>query len=114
MLYQTLGQPFVFLIIFAAGFIAGGFFDLSALLSFLSGKDKYSKNIFDFFAVVISFALLYFANLIFNYGLFRFYVLFLFLIALAFERFLSKLWTKAIQKCYNKHKNYGNKEKKHS
>ena len=103
MLYPTLIQPLVILMVFLAGLFSGLVFNLSKILAFLSGNDKYSKNIFDFLAMIFSFTVLFFVNLKFNYGQFRLYVLGVFLLSLIFEQFLSRaLWTKAISKCYNK------------
>ena len=103
MLYPTTNQPMVLLVIFCVSIISGLVFDLAHILTFLSGNDKNSKHIFDFLATIISFTLLFFTNLEFNYGQFRIYVLIIFLIFFAFERFLSKLlWTKVLSSCYNK------------
>ena len=103
MLYPTLLQPLVILMVFFTGLFSGVVFNLSKVLAFLSGSDKVSKGIFDFIATISSFAVLYFVNLKFNYGQFRLYVLVVFVLSLIFEQFLSQvLWTKAISKCYNK------------
>ena len=103
MLYPTLVQPLVVLMVFFAGLFSGLIFNMAKILTFLSGGDKYSKGIFDFLATISSFAVLFFVNLKFNYGQFRLYVLGVFLLSLIFEQFLSRvLWTKALSKCYNK------------
>ena len=113
MLYPTLSQPLVFLVIFLTGIAGGVIFDVFKTLTFLSGNDKYSKILFDFLATIFSFALLYIVNLNVNYGQFRIYVLLTFLLALYLERLLSKfLWTKCIKRCYNRIKEKKNARKK--
>ena len=89
------------LIIFLAGMTSGLFFDVARILSTLAG-DVWAKHILDFFATILSFAILYFSNLIFNLGQFRIYVLAVFLLSFALERFFSKiLWTKLLSKWYS-------------
>ena len=102
MLYPTLNQPLNLLIIFATGFFCGILFDMSRILTMLSGKDKYSAHIFDFIASIASFCILFYTNLQINYGEFRLYILGVFAISFALERFLSKkLWTKLLSKWYS-------------
>ena len=101
MLYSTLNQPLVFLIIFLIGFASGFVFDAARILTTLSGGDRWSKHIFDFVATIICFVFLYFANLLANLGQFRLYILGVFLTSFALERFFSKiLWTKLLSKWY--------------
>ena len=105
MLYPTLNQPVIFIVIFAVGLSSGLLFDIARILTYLSGNDKYSKGLFDFLAVIFSFGILFYSNLAVNYGQFRVYVVITFLLALFFERLLSKiLWTKCIKRCYNNFK----------
>ena len=102
MLYPTLNQPLVLLMVVGAGLFCGLLFDVARILSLLSGNDKASVHIFDFLATVLSFCILFFVNLKFNYGQFRAYVLFVFVLGFAFQRFLSqKLWTKLLAKWYS-------------
>ena len=102
MLYPTANQSLMIFLVFISGVISGVLFDLAKMLTFLSGKDKASKNIFEFFATILSFAILFTINLKFNYGQFRLYVIAIFLASLFVEQFLFKvLWTKVIKKCYN-------------
>lgn len=113
MLYPTLSQPLVFLVVFASGLAGGVIFDIFRCLTFLSGNDKYSKILFDFLSVIFSFALLFIVNLRINYGQFRVYVVLSFLIALYLERLFSKfLWTKCIKRCYNRFKEKRNAKRK--
>ncbi|MBO5394865.1 MAG: spore cortex biosynthesis protein YabQ [Clostridia bacterium] len=102
MLYPTLNQPLIIVMMLLAGFACGIVFDVCRILTLLSGNDKVSKHIFDFIATLISCAVLYLNNLHFNYGRFRLYVIALFLISFALERKLvQKLWTKLLQKWYS-------------
>ena len=103
MLYPTLSQPFVALMIMCCGLLCGMIFDVSNIIVYLSGGDKLSKNIFDFISIIICSFLLFLFNLIFNYGQFRIFILIIFLIFFYIERFFSKvLWTKLFKRCYNK------------
>lgn len=102
MLYPTINQPIVFIVIFSVGLASGLLFDFAHILTYLSGNDKYSKGLFDFLAIIFSFGILFYSNLAVNYGQFRFYVLLTFLFAMFIERVISKiLWTKCIKRCYN-------------
>lgn len=102
MLYPTLNQPLVVLIIFIVGLASGLIFDVARILTTISGE-KWSKHIFDFVATILAFLVLYFTNLSINLGQFRIYVLGIFLISFALERFISKiLWTKLLLKWYTK------------
>ena len=113
MLYPTANQPIIIILVVLTGLVSGLFFDISKALCFLSGNDKVSKEIFNFFAVILSSTTLYFVNLKFNYGQFRFYVVMVFFASLSFERFLSKvLWTKVFAKCYNSIRKKWKKKKK--
>ena len=101
MLYPTLNQPLLLFIFFIVGILSGLVFDIARLLTSLSGGDKWSRHIFDFFAVVVSFAVLFFANLSFNLGQFRIYIFVVYLLSFALQRFISKiLWTKLLSKWY--------------
>ena len=101
MLYPTLNQPLVLLIIFLVGLAGGLVFDVAKILTTLSGNDKWSGHVFDFVATIVCFVMLFFANLSVNYGQFRIYVLIVFLVSFALERLFSKiLWTKLLTKWY--------------
>lgn len=101
MLYPTLNQPLVLLIIFLVGLFCGLIFDIARILTTISGGDRWSRNIFDFVAVVFSFGVLFFANLYVNLGQFRIYVIIVFLISFGLQRLFSKiLWTKLLSKWY--------------
>ncbi len=101
MLYPTVNQPLILLALLAGGLVGGLIFDFFKILATLSGGDKYSCHLFDFLAGIFTFVLLYLINLWLNYGQFRVYVVAVFLVSFAFERFLSKfLWTKLLEKWY--------------
>lgn len=102
MLYPTLNQPLMFLLLVVVGFIGGVIFDIFNIITTMLGNDKYSHHFFNFLAVLVSFALLFIVNLKFNYGQFRLYVIAIFLAGFFLERVISKfLWTKLIKKCYS-------------
>ena len=119
MLYPTQNQPLIILVLILGGVLSGIFFDLSRILTSLSGNDKLSRHLFDFIATIISFLNMFFLNLWFNYGQFRIYVPLMFLAGLIVERIFSKfLWTKLIKTWYSnimRRKGKGEKSKnKHS
>lgn len=102
MLYPTLNQPLVIIMMLIAGFASGIVFDVCRILTTLSGNDRLSKHLFDFIATILSFAILFLNNLHFNYGQFRVYVVAIFLLSFWIERKLvQKLWTKLLQKWYS-------------
>ncbi len=102
MLYPTLNQPLMFLLLIITGFVCGVIFDLFNIIVSLLGNDKYSRHFFSFLSVLFSFAILFIVNLKFNYGQFRLYIIAITLISFFLERLISKfLWTKLIKKCYS-------------
>ncbi len=113
MLYETLSQPLVILYIFLIGVASGLLFDLVNLLLCFCNKNKILKQILTFIAVVCSAIILYFTNLTVNFGRFRIYIIFIYLISFALERFIiGNFWTKWINSCYtrSKRKQSGEKE----
>ena len=102
MLYPTLNQPLMLGLMLVIGLVSGLVFDGSKVLKILTQKDKMAGHLFDFLAVLFSFAILYVTNLKYNYGQFRAYVLLVFLAGLILERGISLfLWTKVGKKCYS-------------
>lgn len=102
MLYPTLNQPFVVFVLIISGALSALTIEILSILSFLSGKDKFTKNLFDFFKSIIFFAIVFFTNLIYNFGQFRIYVILVYFASFVLFQFLLKLlWTKCIKKCYN-------------
>ena len=103
MLYESLSQPLIILCVFAVGIAAGMIFDVGKFVNYFFSRNKVSKQILLAICTVASALLLYFVNLKVNFGRFRFYILVLFTLALIVERFtIGKLWTKLLEKCYNK------------
>ena len=101
MLFPTLNQPLVLLFIFMAGLLSGLIFDFAKILTYICSKDKFSKHIFEFFATIFSFGLVFLLNLKFNLGQFRIYILAVFFASFALEKIFSKfLWTKFLLKWY--------------
>ena len=89
MLYPTLNQPIVMLVMFFVGFASGFLFDFAFLLK-KSLKDLKATNIFfDFLACIFSFVIFFVTNLYINYGQFRIYVVVIFIIACLLQRVLS-------------------------
>lgn len=89
MLYPTLIQPIVMLVMFFVGFASGFLFDFAFLLK-KSLKDLKATNIFfDFLACIFSFVIFFVTNLYINYGQFRIYVVVIFIIACLLQRVLS-------------------------
>ena len=108
MLYETLAQPKVFLVLFAFGFLSGLIFDFLKLLNYFFDNNKISRQIFTFLGVVLSFLIFVETNLWFNYGDIRFFAFFSFFLALILQRAtLGKLLAKFMDKCYNFLKNLG-------
>ncbi len=103
MLYPTFNQTLLLLVVAAAGLISGLLFDLANFLIVPFKNKTAIKQVLYFFAILLSFGGLFFVNLIFNLGQFRIFVLIEFVFFLLLERFtLGILWTKAVEKCYNK------------
>lgn len=89
MLYPTLNQPIVMLVMFFVGFASGFLFDFAFLLK-KSLKDLKATNIFfDFLACIFSFVIFFVTNLYINYGQFRIYVVVVFIFACLLQRVLS-------------------------
>lgn len=89
MLYPTLNQPIVMLVIFFAGFTSGFLFDFALLLKKGLNNIKLVNVFFDFLACIFSFVIYFVTNLYINYGQFRIYVVILFIVACILQRVLS-------------------------
>ena len=102
MLYPTLNQPLMIVILIAAGFVGGLIFDLVKICSLLCCKSKIVKHCLDFSATILIFAFIFWMHLKYNYGQFRFYVILLFFVSFSIEKIFAKfLWTKLLQKWYS-------------
>ena len=104
MLYPTLNQPLVMLVMLFVGFASGFLFDFAFLLK-KSLKDLKATNIFfDFLACIFSFVIFFVTNLYINYGQFRIYVVVVFIIACLLQRVLSNQILKFFKKILTKTK----------
>lgn len=102
MLYPSLDQPIVFVILFCAGIIGGILCLLCQICVKKVKKYKFLCQICYFFTILaITFIYTVF-NLIANYGQFRVYTILSFCLGMiVFNFFTKKLWTKLKNKCYN-------------
>ena len=99
MLYPTLNQPYVFIIIFLTGLASGLLFDLANFLSLLFNNNKIIKQLFYFLSTISTGFLLFAVNLVTNFGQFRIFILLSFIFALTIERFtLGHLINKFLDK----------------
>ena len=117
MLYETLSQPQIVLFVVLFGFLSGIIFDLQKLFK-KSIKNRFFDFFSSFFCVFLTILIYFFVNLKLNYGEFRFYILLMFFLSLAFERlFIGNLLENLLRKWYNKltekiKKGYENKIRK--
>ena len=115
MLYETLSQPLIFLIMTISGFMSGFLFDIKDIfLHFIKRKNIISQILL-FFAVFFTFFEYFLTNLWTNFGELRFFTIFAFSIAFFIQRFLSKNFlAKPFLMCYNKlkEKYHGRKKRK--
>lgn len=102
MLYETLFQPKVFLILLIIGFFTGFIFDLTALTNYFFNKNKISKQILLFLSAILSFVIFTESNLLINYGDIRFFPFLAFFGALFLQRLtFGKFLAKFMERCYN-------------
>ncbi len=100
-LFETLAQPTIIFYVALSGFLSGLCFDVAYIITFLCNQNKIVKNIFEFFATVCSFFVLFVVNQILLYGQFRLYVLLFFVAFLILEQYtLGKLIAKTRNWCY--------------
>lgn len=103
LLYESISQPLNFLYILLIGFASGLIFDFFKYLNFLCNKNTITEKIFDFLSVAICGVVFFLAELHLNYGEFRFYLLFGFIVGILLERFSLGLFiAKICSYCYNK------------
>lgn len=114
MLYESLSQGTIFVLMSIGGFSSGFIIDLCNFLSTLFKNTKIFKQIFLFFAFFCVFFVAYILNLKINYGQLRNFSLISFILAFSIQRFLSlNFLAKFINRCYNKQKeNFDAKRKK--
>ena len=105
MLYETLSQPFILLILSAIGIFCGIIFDFKNILIYFFKKNKIISQILLFFSILLIFFIFYFTNLIINFGEIRFFSIYIFCLAFAIERFfVNNFLANNVAKCYNKFK----------
>jgi hypothetical protein len=118
LLYETLSQPLIFLIVLCAGLGSGLVFDIRNYISFLCAKNKIIDVVLDILSILIVCFVLFLINLKINFGQFRFYIPVAFFIGLIIERYTLGLFVaKICSWCYNKFRNlisklYGKRAKK--
>lgn len=113
MLFEALSQPMIFFWLSFGGFFAGFLFDIKNILNFSFKKNKIIDQILLFFSVFGTLFLCFFLNLIFNYGQFRFFSIFAFILSFSLQRFISANFVaNPIIKCYNKIKARRNERKR--
>ena len=102
MLYETLFQPKIFLILFLIGFVCGFLLDFASLMHYFTGKNKAFKEIFASVAIILSFIIFDQTNLLVNYGDLRFFPFLAFWGAFVLQRLtIGKILAKFMEKCYN-------------
>ncbi len=105
MLYEVLSQPITILSLLLTGMACGILFDAAHLILAFCNKNKVLRQILYFICTILSAFFVFYINLIVNYGRFRIYVLLVFSIGFALQKFtLGKLFTRFINLCYNKTK----------
>ncbi len=100
LLYETLSQPLIFLIVLAIGFGCGFLFDARNLVCFLCNKNKVVGILLDVLIGLSLGAVLLLSVLAFNYGELRLYLILSFLFGIFLQRIsvgrmiakLSKRW----------------------
>ena len=100
MLYDTINQPLLFVAMMISGIVGGALFlgikNIEKIF-----KKRFFSHIFDFFAIFLSFFLLFLTNLIFHYGIFRIFPIAVYFLFFFLTIFLSKKYfAKWVAKCY--------------
>lgn len=105
MLYETLSQPLIALILIVSGFFSAIFFDIANVLLFnIKSKKIYKifKNILDCCCVLLCGSVFYIVVLFWAYGDVRIWQIILFGLAVYLERIsIGKLIAKIIVVCYS-------------
>lgn len=100
-LFESANQWLSFLFLLLIGFASGFIFDASKYVCFLLNKNKIAEAILDCVSVVFCGIILFVSILFINFGLFRFYLLFAFVIGLFLQRFtIGKMIAKVASVCY--------------
>lgn len=110
LLYETLSQPVIFLIILLVGFACGLIFDARNYICFLCNKNKVVCHLTDFFAGLLSFAIFFLSIGKLNFGQLRVYLALGFAVGLIIERFsVGLIIAKVANWCYTLFKGLVNK-----
>lgn len=103
MLYETLSQPKICLIIIIFGFCLGAIFDIEKFFVFSSGNNKIIQFFSDVFSLILYFVLFYIIICRINYGEIRLYQLLIFILSSIGEHFsLGKGIAILLKIVYNK------------
>ena len=114
MLYETLSQPQIFFSLVCAGILCGFVFDLKNIVLFFLKRSKKSfwYHFGDFLSTLTLFVVYFCVNLRTNFGILRFYSIFVFILSFFLQRFLIRFFfAKPISKCYNKKREKKNENK---
>lgn len=113
MLYEALTQPTIFIVLSLGGFLSGFFFDVKNVLSYCCKNNRFFTQILLFLSTLLTFLIYFFLNLRMNYGEFRIFPIFAFVLSFCIQRFLiNNFLANPIVKCYNKHKDKKHERKK--
>lgn len=101
LLFETLSQPLVFLILFGIGFLCGFLFDLEKYVLFLVNKNKVIEIVLDVFLTFSTCFSLYLSVVRFYFGELRVFLIIAFSLGLFVQRIsLGRLIAKSFEKCY--------------
>lgn len=107
MLYPTLNQGFIFLVLFCLGSLTSLIFCFAKFI-----KKNFLKQLFLGFSIILSFIIFEIGNLLVNYGQFRLFSYISFILGiLIFKSLLNFLWTNITKKWYNSKNGKEKKEK---
>lgn len=102
MLYESLSQPYTFLIYTICGFLLGFTFDIKNIILHLFKNKRIFVYIFDFISVIFLLFSFFLINLRFNYGEFRVFSILIPFLSFLIERHISvNFVANPISKCYN-------------
>ena len=101
LLFETLSQPFSFLVIFSIGFASGFLFDFRMFLHFLLNKNKIVEVILDIVFSLLACFVFFISCINVNHGEFRFFLILAFCFGLFLQRIsLGRLIAKISGKWY--------------
>lgn len=101
MLFEVIGQGWIFLIILWFGCIAAILDDINNVI-FIKTKNEILKNIFEIYRILLIFIIFIFSYICFGYAELRFYYIFAFLIGFWLEKkFFQNLVAKTFKIIYN-------------